>query len=80
MTTQTKTIFEETFDSMAVMFKCDGCPAKAKVRLRVWDSWPTFLDLCSHHTNRALERYPNAVIMEDFRGDNDYISDRVRGL
>jgi len=49
--------------------KCDGCIGKAVTRVTVY---PEYLELCNHHTNRLLERMPNAEILEDNRGDDAY--------
>jgi len=73
-TVTTKTALEETFEAFVTMHKCDGCPARAKVRLRVWETWPTYLDLCNHHANRAFSTYPNAAVLEDDRGADDFIT------
>lgn len=54
--------------------RCDGCIGKAHVRLRVWGSWPTFLDLCGHHARRATQMYPDAELLIDNRSPlNSYV-------
>jgi len=64
----------ETLRAMEQLYKCDGCTSRALVRVRVWDTWPTYLDLCGHHANRAFQTIPNLEILEDNRTiDNAFV-------